>query len=170
MQTEFEIKRVSVLAWQAAGIEDLPDYEALACSGHDLAISIAMMLGIVTPDSWDALPQEVKTPLTVFAQRIVEERLGMSEFHDLLCESLIAQGYRHGMQDSEEDHTASVLVPYGDLPPYIRITDACFEAGVLWMMKERYPAMFDLMPSQNNEWVAYQTLAFGPEPGASQGH
>jgi hypothetical protein len=27
---------------------------------------------------------------------------------------------------------------------------------VLWMFRERYPVLFDLMPAQNDAWVEFQ--------------
>ena len=152
----FIIPKVTLQAWEAAGIIDRPHYEALAAMAHDLSIAIGEQLGVVGPDSWIELPEEARTPLTVFAQRIIEERLSMAEFHDLWCESLLAQGYQFGMADDDEAKTSSLLTAYSNLPPAARIMDACFEAGVLWMFRERYPALFDLMPAQNDPWVAYQ--------------
>ena len=152
----FIIPKVTVLAWEQADIIDRPHYEALAAMAHDLSISIGEALGAVGPDSWMELPDEVRTPLIVFAQRIIEERLSMSEFHDLICESLLAQGYNFGQEDDDEAKTSSVLVPYEKLSPVTRLLDACFENGVLWMFRERYPALFELMPAQNDFWVDYQ--------------
>jgi hypothetical protein len=154
--TLFTIPRVTELAWQAAGVTGRPHYEALAAMAHDLSIAIGEQLGIVGPDTWMELPEEVRAPLAVFAQRIIEERLSMSEFHDLWCESLLAQGYNFGPADDDEAKTSSLLVPYQNLPAPTRIMDACFEAGVLWMFRERYPEHFDLMPAQNDPWVEYQ--------------
>lgn len=152
----FIIPRVTLLAWEKAGLTDRPHYEALAAMAHDLSIAIGEQLGVVGPDTWMELPEEVRAPLTVFAQRIIEERLSMSEFHDLWCEAMLAQGYVFGAADDDEAKTSSILVPYQNLPPATRVMDACFEAGVLWMFRERYPALFDLMPAQNDLWVAYQ--------------
>jgi hypothetical protein len=153
----FIIPKVTVNAWKAAGfIVERPDYHALAAAGHDLATAIGEQLGVTGPDSWMELPMAAKMPLTVFAQRIIEERLSMSEFHDLFCESLLAQGYNFGPAEDDEAKTSSLLTAYSNLPPATRLMDACFEAGVLWMFRERYPALFDLMPPQNDAWVAYQ--------------
>jgi RyR domain len=152
----FIIPKVTVLAWEAEGVIDRPHYEGLAAMAHDLSIAIGEMLGVMGPDSWIELPEEVRTPLTVFAQRIIEERLSMSEFHDLWCESLLIQGYSFGKENDEEAKTNSLLVPYANLPAPTRIMDACFESAVLWMFRERHPVLFDLMPAQNDPWVEYQ--------------
>jgi hypothetical protein len=153
----FIIPKVTVNAWKAAGfIVERPDYHALAAAGHDLAVAVGEQLGVTGPDSWMELPMAAKMPLTVFAQRIIEERLSMSEFHDLYCESLLAQGYCYGQEESAEAKTSPVLVNYRDLPAPTLILDACFETGVLWMFRERYPVLFDLMPAQNDAWVEFQ--------------
>ena len=156
METPFTITPVTLNAWEAAGVEGLPDYEALASMAHDLSVSIGEQLGIMGPDTWMELPSEVRMPLTVFAKRIVEERLSMSEFHDLFCESLILQGFSYGKEDDEEAKTSSLLTSYANLPPATRIMDACFESGVLWIFRERYPQHFELMPAQNDLWVEFQ--------------
>ena len=153
---QFVIPKVSVLAWEAAGLSERPDYDALAGGAHDLSIAIGEQLGVVGPDSWMELPKAAKTPLTVFAQRIIEERLGMSEFHDIWCEEMLCKGFSMGQEDSEEAKTHTLLVPYANLPAPVRIMDACFESGVLWLFRERYPDLFDLMPAQNDQWVEYQ--------------
>ena len=72
METPFTITPVTLNAWEAAGVEGLPDYEALASMAHDLSVSIGEQLGIMGPDTWMELPSEVRMPLTVFAKRIVE--------------------------------------------------------------------------------------------------
>lgn len=157
----FIIPKVTCMAWQEHHLDTTPDYKDLAQMAHDFSISVGMLLGIAMPDSWDALPECAKTPLTIFAQRIIEERLGMSEFHDILCENLTAQGYVYGAEDSDEKLTSTVLVPYANLPAHVRIMDACFEASVLWSLRVFWPVHFDLMPAQNDDWVAYQALASG---------
>ena len=157
----FKIPKVSVEEWRKHGLDSVPGYYDLAQNAHDFTIGVGMSLGIAMPDSWEALPQSAKTPLTIFAQRIIEERLGMSEFHDILCENLTAQGYVYGVEDNDEKKTSTVLVPYTLLPAQVRIMDACFESAVLWGLKIFWPVHFDLMPVQNDEWVAYQALVAG---------
>jgi hypothetical protein len=156
METIFIIPKVSVQAWADAGLAAKPDYQNLAATAHDLSISIGEQMGAVAPDSWSELPDTVREPLTIFAQRIIEERLGMSEFHDIWFEQMVGLGYSYGPMDDDEALTSSQLVPYANLPPATRLMDACFEAGVLWAFKERYPLLFDLMPAQNDAWVKYQ--------------
>lgn len=113
---QFTIPKVSVLAWEAAGEQTRPDYAELAAGAHDLSIAIGEQLGVVGPDSWMELPEAARTPLTIFAQRIIEERLGMSEFHDIWCEEMLSQGFSMGQEDSEEAKTHTLLVPYANLP------------------------------------------------------
>jgi len=150
------IPKVTVQAWEAAGLTEIPDYEELAGAAHDLSVAIGGLVGIAGPDTWMELPDNVRRPLTVFARRIIEERLSMSEFHDLWCEHMLAQGFNYGQEDDDEAMTSSLLIGYANLPAPTRIMDACFESGVLWMFRERYPQLFALMPAQNDPWVEFQ--------------
>ena len=161
MNSDFIIPKVTLEAWEKDGLTNRPDYSSLAEVAHDLSVSIGTLLSIVSSDSWDQLPVLVQNRLTAFAQRIVEERLGMSEFHEIFCEFAISQGYVNGAEDDDEKKTLTTLVPYANLPAEVRIMDACFEAAVLWMLKERHPLHFESMPAQNEFWLAYQGLEKG---------